>query len=439
MQKNDFDPGVNAAILNTYPSGFDENLVQYLAQEGIPYSVWKAVPPAAQNVLKNSSTGTTLPGYAPGAGLVPAGGAVQWLLYQYAPTDPKAQQHILAAWTHTAQNNANIPPAPPKLPSTKATTSGAGAGLVQQPHAAGSTGGAGGVPGGFGQPRQTGGELARELKSMGYHFPFDISGMIQKAIQVSNGDATTSMSAFLSTLYDSKQFKHYYPNYFSPSGTARFGSPADYDKQVLAYQTAASRQGFKVDRNLAGQLIAGDVSAQEYQDRVGIAAQIKNNIVPIANFNAAAAAAGVKGIKTAQDAFAFLAGRADPKSYQVWNAAAARTAAQSAGLQETTAQAAKATKGLTGAGAYADIEKSYQDIAQQIKDSGAELGSFGLSQGDLETIQFGGSNRAMLAARAQQAMAQTAAQGTLVTGTSAAQVGGAGLPVAAQQVTQAGE
>lgn len=422
IDKSNTNEGANPNYNNYYASypkkGFDPTLAALLALSNINYATWQMIGKTdggdvIQNNLKQYLNGTGAPGSDVGQGSMNPQDVIPWLTK-------------LGYLTGTQANALSTGVAPTKATPAKGTVKQPG--LVAQPTGLSAGGGVPGVPQ---APKYTSGQLARDLKSMGYNFPFDITPFVQKAIQVSNGDSSTAMSAFLSGLYGSQQFKHYYPNYFSPSGTARFSNPGDYDKQVLGYQSMAQRQGFTVDRNLAGKLIGQDVSGDEFKQRVDMAAQIKTNKDLFTSFNQIAAQQGIKGIKTAQDAFAFLSGRADPKSYQVWNGATAQAAAKNAGVAISGKEAVSATGAATQALNYTDVEKSYQDIAQQLRDSGAELGAFGLSTRDLETVQFGGANRAMLAARASQALAQTQAQGQQVN--QAMTTTASGIPVAAQQ------
>lgn len=450
LEHDDYDPGSpklsahQQKVLASYPKGFDPGFANWLARADIKYGVLSSMPMNAVNYFYQSATGVVSSimgpnGPVPAAQPSPGGGPGG-----FQPLDPAgARAYVRDSWNQNPNqqlfNAAGVSwagaqgtpsyQAPTATPSAPAAPKNAS--LAPQPAAPGS-GGAGAPASAYTVPRMTGGQLANELKAQGFNFPFDISPMIQQALRESNGDATTAMSSFLSTLYKSAQFKHYYPSYFAPNGTARFSSPGDYDQKFNQYQSVAQRQGFKLTRQQFGNVANAGKSIDEFTADTQIAGTIKNNGALLKNFNSIAASSGVKGLHSAQDAYNFLTGRGDPKQYQVWNAAAGVTAAKAAGVNVSTSEAKSATGGLQSAVSYDDIEKSYADLAQKVKDSGAELGAFGVSQRDLETLEFGGANRSLIAARVSQAMSQTQAQGQGVGEAMTATA--AGVPVAAQQV-----
>lgn len=383
------------AILATYGKNPDAT-AQWLAQAGIPKSLWAILPKDVQGEFTQASKGIAA---NPHGVAIEAPDAMTALINSGVLSDVQAQAYM------TDPTGKSVKPGGTKIDNS----------LVAQPKDTSKTGSGGGFAGPSYTPQLKSGQLTDFLKTQGYSFPFDTTKFVKDAIKNSNGDMSLAQNIFMGELIKSPQFKAYYPNIFDKSGRM-IVSIQDYDNNVQSYQKLAQRQGFTVSRKQAGQLISDEVSPDEFNHRTQQAKTIANNKDLFLAFNDVLKAKGLKGVSNAKDAFDFLQGKASPAQYQAWNAATAEAAAKKAGLQETAKGALGATAPATGALNIEDVEKAYTDIAQQLRDSGAELTAYGLTQRDLETIQFGGSNRAILAARAQQAVAQQQAQGQQVGG-----------------------
>src|ERR1051326_915581 len=262
-------------------------------------------------------------------------------------------------------------------------------------------------------PTQTKTGLVGQLASAGYTFPFDISALVKDSIK--NGGADP-FSYFYAKLIQSKPFKHYFPGIQRPDGTLRM-SPAQYQQYQDGVMAAAKKNGFALSKAAVGNLIANDVSTDEFSFRLQAAQTIKSNPDLFASFNSILASNGQKQIKTAQDAFNFLAGKAPKSVYDTYEAATFEASAKAAGVDVNAARAKQLAAGTAGMTDIGDIQKGYADIADKLRQSGVELSGVGLSQADLETIEFGGANQAALAAKAQQALKnQQASQQNPLTG-----------------------
>jgi hypothetical protein len=255
-----------------------------------------------------------------------------------------------------------------------------------------------------------------QLAAAGYTFPFDISGLVKDAIK--NGGADP-FSYFYAKLIQSKQFNHYYPGIKRSDGTLRM-TPAQYQQYTDAALSLAKKNGFAVSRAQIGNEIANDVSLDEYSFRVQAASQIRSNKDLFNAMNAM----GIP-IKNAQDAFNFMTGKSPKHVYDTYEAATFIAGATSAGLSIDAKRAkelAAQTPDLTD---FAAIQKGYADLADKLKTAGQNLSAFGLTQRDLEVLEFGGAGQAAIAAKANQALLQNQAQSqTEITGQDVTLKGG---------------
>jgi hypothetical protein len=133
---------------------------------------------------------------------------------------------------------------------------------------------------------------------------------------------------------------------------------------------------------------------------------MKANSALIPEINAVLTNAGLAPIKTAQDWFNFTTGKANKQVYDTYEAATMRGAAHEAGLSLSVVGAARLAGSTVGITDFAQSEQNFKDIADKLKTAGPELNMFGITQAELQTIEFGGANRSQLAAKAEQALRQ---------------------------------
>lgn len=278
--------------------------------------------------------------------------------------------------------------------------------------------------------------LMGQLKTGPWALPFDVSKIV-RAVAGKKGD----MSMVLNRVLSDPRFKKAFPGIFNKDGTLKM-TPAEYRQRAGDYREIASQYGFKPNAAQIAALISGDVSAKEADFRFqagqtlmanqGVLVQFQAQINDI---NAARKAAGqppLPNIKNVKDAFNFITKQGAKDLYATYEAASISAAAREAGLDVGTARARQLAKATAGIAGLEESEQSFKEIAEQLRTAGVELSSFGITQADLETIEFGGSGRIEKAARAEQALKQRQAQVQQQIGGQDLTQNKQGRPVAAQ-------
>ena len=245
--------------------------------------------------------------------------------------------------------------------------------------------------------------------SGGYKFPFDISRYQSQAAAEADGNQDLYNQILENLIYGSPEFKAYYPGIFRPDGRLRM-QVADYDRYVDDITHQAQNAGLRVTRAQVGSMIGMDVSQDEAMFRVTAAQQIKANAAFIPAINDVLQASGFKPITSAQDAFNFFTGRADPTVYSIYEKssilAASTLAGQGSNLNEIN-RLARATPGVT---TFAQAQDYFEQARQMRNLADPELAQFGITQKDLDDYTFGLAN-ADQKQRVEQAIANR--RGTL--------------------------
>ncbi len=241
--------------------------------------------------------------------------------------------------------------------------------------AAGKTGGGGGG--------LTAGDLAGILRGFGLS-PRLFDDFIHKAVQ-----EQWSQAQILAELYGSPEFHHAFPGIFNPDGSLKM-SPAEYLNLVYGdggYVDIARDYGIKVTRETAGQLIAGDVSPDEWAFRALNIRQAQHDEVYRANLNKLRRAQGKDPLSKDEWAQYYI-GKSNGKVEDTYEAAGLLSAT---GLDIGAKEALGAAKAI-GAEAPGEKVDLQQIVAQtrQVKDFiGPELQHAGITDADLAVLESG--------------------------------------------------
>lgn len=244
--------------------------------------------------------------------------------------------------------------------------------------------------------------VAAQLTAQGFTLPFNIDPFIKRALQQGVADPATLAYAMI---LRSNVFKRFYPGIFRANGTLKM-SPAEYESYVDSAKAQARSAGFTISRKQVGFLIQRDTSAEAYGFRVAKAAEIRANADVLNAFNRELKAAGEKPLRRAEQVFDFLTGKADQRVYDLYERSAIRGAAESAGLDITRRRARQLAQGAAGTTDLETALDAFGRIATEREFALQELRSFGLSDRDLQAIEFGLAGGAELERKRDQALAQ---------------------------------
>lgn len=274
-------------------------------------------------------------------------------------------------------------------------------------------GGGGGGSGASRLPKGTRrGSLLGALRTSGFALPYDVTGLINQTISA-DGD----WSYLLNLILDDSRFEETFPGIFDQNGVLRM-TPAEWRATTESYRDTAAAFGFSLGKRHVGNLIDMDVSPSEFEQRANIFATLRSNDQVLANFNEQIGLANQRRkqsglptlpfIRDVRDAKNFITGKAPRALYLLFEGAAIEAGAESAGLTISSERARRLAK-KPGQLTAEEAEQRFTDIASALRFAGRDLSSFGISQRDLETIEFGGRNRVTLAEKAQRALAQATA------------------------------
>lgn len=268
----------------------------------------------------------------------------------------------------------------------------------------------------------------------------DVDRYLEQAIR--SGAANPADVAY-ALIIRSPEFKKRFPGIFRKDGTLRM-SPSDYIHREDAFRSVAAQYGFSLSKSAIGGLMNNNVTPESFTLRArGIQlASTRPDILKtlndqIARVNKARAAHGdalIPMIRTTKDAVNFFTGKSDGTVYALYEGAQFEAAARSAGLKATATSAATIARGTAGVMSLEDIETGYASIASRLRTAGVELKSFGITQRELEILEFGGPGRAGIAGKAEQALKQreTALQSNTTQAPSG--LNHQGRPITASQV-----
>lgn len=258
-------------------------------------------------------------------------------------------------------------------------------------------------------------QLAAILKTQLSAFGFDASKYIDQAIRSGVND----IADYAYTLIiHSPEFKAAFPGILDSAGRLRV-SPQEYLSRAESFSSTAAQYGFGLTKAQIGGLVQNNVDPTEFQTRAAGIQAVRTNPEmisylnqQIADFNRYRSAhhqALVPSLKTFADAVNFMTGRSDAEVYQAYEGALFQSQAKEAGIALTSAKSRALANQTPGVLSVDDAQKRFSTIAAELRDSKVDLNEFGLGTSDLLTIEFGGTNREALAAKAEQALAQAKA------------------------------
>jgi hypothetical protein len=257
--------------------------------------------------------------------------------------------------------------------------------------------------GGGGYPRQdvTTGDIKRGLHAAGfYDLGFDVSDFIKEGARKDK-----DVGWVIDKIVSDKRFTRSRPGILDSNGVLVV-APAQYDQYRTQYREVAAQYGLSVSSKQVGSLIRGDVSAAEFEFRAKATNTIRGNSQAFSAFNEVLKDRGQEPLKSTKDVFDFVTGKKSKEMYDLYEETAFETAARSSGLSVSDARRNQLANRTAGVSSFEDVEQRYARIASELRTAGVELKTFGISQNALETIEFGGPNRAKLAASAEQALKQ---------------------------------
>lgn len=248
--------------------------------------------------------------------------------------------------------------------------------------------------------------------SAGFSLPFNADKYIDAAIRLYPQDAATYAWALI---LRSKEFKVYFPGIFNPNHTLRMSVP-EYNQRTEAYSSIFAQYGTALDRATLGALIANNVDPGEARIRARGLQLVRTNKdmllqmqQTIGNYNAQRKAAGlppIPSISTTKQAVDFFTGRADAQVYNLYEAALVRGELAGVGFDIAVDQARDLANKTEGVLEQADVQQKALRIVARLKRAGVEIHSFGVSDRDLLTLEFGGPGQADIIARTEQALKQ---------------------------------
>ncbi|HSE44949.1 MAG TPA: hypothetical protein VLA89_06435 [Gemmatimonadales bacterium] len=220
--------------------------------------------------------------------------------------------------------------------------------------------------------------------------------MLEKAVRLNWNE-----SELLLNIYGSKQFKRMFPGIFRPDGSLKM-SPYEYRQMSDEYRSQARLYGVSgISKEHIGQLIKGDVSMQEFTDRMTAIQRVTEFQPAFDQFKKVAKDMGfkTKGLDSDKDAVNFLLGKADKKFYDLWDRVSVGTAASVAGFDLGLQGIKDISKRLPGVANEVELQSKFANLAQEMRSLMplSQIGKYGLTKQDLIDLEFGGPNQAAVA------------------------------------------
>lgn len=256
--------------------------------------------------------------------------------------------------------------------------------------------GVGGPPGGGGGGSTAG--FAAQLRNAGIPNFIDVDGYIDQALAL----GLTGEEAFAyvySQVLRSPEFRTAFPGIFRPDGTMRM-SPAQWLEQAGAYRAMGARFGVSLSREHIGHWVSLEVGADEARERFNAIQTVKTN-PNIRRFLKL-----YSGTDSLKEAVQFVLRKAPKQVYDTFEAAQLSAVATDLGLKTSKGRALGIARRTEGVLTKEEIEARYKRLADQLRVADVELAAVGLTQRQLEIIEFGGPRRAALASRAERMLRQ---------------------------------
>lgn len=254
---------------------------------------------------------------------------------------------------------------------------------------------------------------------------FDLGINVDKYIDqaIRSGAGNVDQVAY-ALIIRSPEFRARFPGIFRANGTLRM-TPQEYIQREDTFRSVAAQHGFALSKSSIGNLVKNNVSGEGFalrargiqlaQTRPDIVASLNSQIDRANRYRAKHNQPLIKRIGSTKDAVNFFTGQADQTLYAIYEGAQFEAVQRSLGLE--TASASQLARGTAGVLSLEQIEEGYMEIASRLRKAAPELKGFGITQKELEILEFGGANRSAIAQKAEQALKQrdAALQGTVAT------------------------
>lgn len=253
-------------------------------------------------------------------------------------------------------------------------------------HVQGHPGPSGGGGHGSGQGQRA--FLAQILRNYGLR-PADFENIIERAIR-----RNWSPETFEAMIYGSRPFKERFRGIFENDGSLRM-SPLEYIELEKTYEEIARDHGFFKQVNSSreiARLIEGNVSAQEFEDRL-VAAERMQEFAPAFEAFKKVVKHNFGETLGDKEIFDFVLGMGDKKFYDIWERAGIQEQAKAAGVKLDQSQIAKIAKSQAGYQDPSQYEPRFAELAQKIKTVMplSQMSKWGISKQDLIELEFPGS------------------------------------------------
>jgi hypothetical protein len=210
-------------------------------------------------------------------------------------------------------------------------------------------------------------------------------------------------------VYAHPAFAQMFPGIFREDGSLRM-SPFEYRQLSDQYQSIARLYGFSsLDKARVGRLIAGNVSIQEFSDRMEAIRRVTEFKPAFEEFKQILRSRGIstKGLETDKDIVNFMLGKGPKQFYRLWDELNVGLAARMAGAKINQKQVRAIAKRLPGIASEAELQAQMQELARHIRTTMplSKIHKFGITKKDLITLEFGGPNQAAIFEKVRRVLA----------------------------------
>lgn len=256
-----------------------------------------------------------------------------------------------------------------------------------------------------GQQRREKGRLRAILQGFGLN-PAVFMPIINRAVR-----RQWSAEEFEARIYRSKPFREAFPGILRGDGSLKM-SASEYRSMADQYLKISNQFGVALDKARIGNLIAGDVSPQEWFERASIVKAVNMSESSRQAFNEILVASGEQPIGV-RDWYDVLREKAAPDLTEKYEAALIRTSGLAISAQEAVAVAGQI-------GSYGELT-NVSELAAQVRQIKGfvqpELVAAGVSDADLLVLEGGGDPKNQRFAlerivRSRRALEQTGARVT---------------------------
>lgn len=250
--------------------------------------------------------------------------------------------------------------------------------------------------------------LKWEMRYGSFAMPFDVTKHINAVVKRHG-----SMPMLLNMIYADKRFKKTFPGILDKNGDLKM-SVGEYNQTRDFARSEFAKSGIKLSDEQFGSLMGKNVRPEGIAERAKIGAFIKGNAdvlisvkAQVAEMNKARKAKGLpplQGLDSMADLAKYVTRQGDAELYSSYEGGVIAAMAKRAGLDVAGSRARQLGAAAVGLEDPEEAEQKFKQVADRLRVAGVELGSVGLTQADLETIEFGGTNRALLAQQAEQVL-----------------------------------